>query len=131
MENPSYSMGKRYADIMKTMWFTFFYSPIIPIGTVISLVGLIAYYFTDKYNLLFRRTVKESISSKLSFEMVELVEYSMIFHTFGHVFFKWFMAYNIDVSNFFLFILVSVIVILLPMQKINEIIFPLESVNDP
>jgi hypothetical protein len=32
MENPDYLSGKRYADIMKTMWFTFFYSLAIPIG---------------------------------------------------------------------------------------------------
>jgi len=63
--------------------------------------------------------------------MVELVEYSMIFHTFGHVFFKWFMAYYIDVGNAFLFIAVCIIVIILPMHKINELIFPLSSKNDP
>jgi len=67
MEHPSYAMGKRYADIMKTMWFTFFFSPVIPIGTAISLFGLIAYYYTDKYNLIFRRSVKESIGPKMSF----------------------------------------------------------------
>ncbi|KAL4444843.1 hypothetical protein ABPG74_016051 [Tetrahymena malaccensis] len=125
MEHPSYTQGKRYADIMKTMWFTFFYSPIIPIGTVISLGGLIAYYITDKYNLIFRRTVKESISSRLSMQMIELVELSIIFHTFGEVFFKWFMSYYIDVGNFFLFIAVCVVVIIVPMDKINEFLFPL------
>ena len=130
MENPSYSMGKRYADIMKTMWFTFFYSPIMPIGTIISLLGLIGYYFTDKYNLLFRRTVKESIGSRLSFEMVELVEYSMILHTFGEVFFKYFICYYVDVGNFFLFIGVCIVVILVPMHKLNEMIFPLSSTDD-
>ena len=54
-------MGKRYADLMKTMWFTFFYSPLIPIGTLYSIVGIILYYYTDKYNLIYRRTVKENI----------------------------------------------------------------------
>lgn len=108
-------MGKRYADIMKTMWFTFFYSPVMPIGTAISLVGLIGYYFTDKYNLIFRRTVKESIGPKLSFSMVELAEYSMIFHTFGQVFFKYVSSYYIDVGNFVLFICVVVIVVIVPM----------------
>ena len=61
MEYPGYSMGKRYADVMKTMWFTFFYSPVIPQGTVWSIVGIILYYYSDKYNLLYRRTVKENI----------------------------------------------------------------------
>ena len=80
MEHPDYNIGKRYADVMKTMWFTFFYSSIIPIGTAFSIVGVIFYYFTDKYNLIHRRTVKENISKALSFEMIELVEYCIVFH---------------------------------------------------
>ena len=66
MEQPDYLSAKRYSDIMKTMWFTYFYGTMIPIGLVCSLIGLFLYYFIDKYNLLRRRTVKESISSKLS-----------------------------------------------------------------
>ena len=61
MENPDYAMGKRYADLMKTMWFTFFYSPVIPMGTLWSIIGVVLYYYADKYNLIFRRTVKENI----------------------------------------------------------------------
>lgn len=34
MENVEYTQGKRYADIMKTMWFTFFYAPAIPLGKI-------------------------------------------------------------------------------------------------
>lgn len=123
-------MGKRYADIMKTMWVTFFYSPIMPIGTLISLAGLIAYYFTDKYNLLFRRTVKESIGKKLSFEMVEFVEYSIVFHTFGEAFFKYITSYYIDVGNCVLFVFVLIIVAIIPMDKINEKLFPIENEDD-
>jgi hypothetical protein len=66
MEYPDYLSAKRYSDIMKTMWFTYFYATMIPLGLILSLAGLILYYFIDKYNLLRRRTVKESISSKLS-----------------------------------------------------------------
>lgn len=52
----------RYADIIKTMWFTFFFGTAIPLGVFSSLIGLICYYQVDKYNILRRRTVKESIS---------------------------------------------------------------------
>jgi len=62
MEEDGYTMGKRYADIMKTMWFTFFYCPVIPLGSFWSIIGLICYYWIDKYNLINRRTIKESIS---------------------------------------------------------------------
>jgi hypothetical protein len=62
MEHPDYLSAKRYSDIMKTMWFTFLFGTAIPIGFICSLIGLILYYFVDKYNILRRRTVKESIS---------------------------------------------------------------------
>ena len=87
MEFPDYSMGKRYADIMKTMWFTFFFSPALPLGTLFSAVGLIFYYYIDKYNLIFRRTVKENIGKKLTDEMIELLNYCIVFHSFGFFFF--------------------------------------------
>jgi hypothetical protein len=40
MEMPDYSQAKRYGDIMKTMWFTFFYGDIIPVGTLFSILGI-------------------------------------------------------------------------------------------
>ena len=70
MEHPEYSISKRYAEIMKTMWFTFFYSPAIPFGIVWSILGISIYYFIDKYNIIYRRTVKESIGKNLTFSMV-------------------------------------------------------------
>jgi len=88
MEHPDYLSGKRYADLMKTMWFTFFYTPAIPLGTFWSIIGLIVYYWADKYNIIKRRTVKECISRDLSFEMIEMLEAIIIFHAFGDFFFK-------------------------------------------
>ena len=89
MEKPHYSMGKRYADIMKTMWFTFFYSPAIPMGTLWSIIGILLYYYVDKYNLIYRRTVKENIGNSLTIEMIELLEYCVVFHLFGNFFFMY------------------------------------------
>ncbi|EGR32765.1 hypothetical protein IMG5_070910 [Ichthyophthirius multifiliis] len=89
MEHPDYAMGKRYADVMKTMWFTFFYSPAIPMATLWSILGIIIYYFADKYNLIYRRTVKENIGKGLTFEMIEMIEYCILLHcVFQNILFK-------------------------------------------
>ena len=80
MEYPDYLSGKRYADIMKTMWFSFVYSSVIPYGPLISGIGLFLYYWIDKYNLIKRRTVKESISEELTFKMIDMIEYILFFH---------------------------------------------------
>lgn len=91
MEHESYTMGKRYADIMKTMWFTFLYCPALPLATPWSIMGLSIYYFADKYNVMHRRTIKESIGPQLSIEMIEMLEYIMLLHTFGNFWFSLFL----------------------------------------
>ena len=57
MEDSEYDIGKRYAEIIETMWFTYLYASLIPIGACISIVGLTLYYCIDKYNLLRRSTL--------------------------------------------------------------------------
>jgi len=51
---------------MKTMWFTFLYGNAIPLGVLFSMIGLSIYYYVDKYNVLRRRTIKESLAKDLS-----------------------------------------------------------------
>ena len=50
---------------------------------MVSLLGLICYYYVDKYNLLYRRTVKESISIDLSNEMINMLELIIFFSAMG------------------------------------------------
>lgn len=88
MEGPPYVNGKRYADIMKTMWFTFLYSPMIPTGVLWSILGLLIYYWADKYNVIRRYTVKENLSKNLTIAMIDFLEYIVIWHAFGNFFFK-------------------------------------------
>ena len=57
MEDYPYDMGKRYAEVIETMWFTFLYASLIPIGSFLSFIGLAIYYWVDKYNLLRRSKV--------------------------------------------------------------------------
>ncbi|EGR31304.1 hypothetical protein IMG5_113410 [Ichthyophthirius multifiliis] len=143
MEFPDYSMGKRYADIMKTMWFTFFYSPVIPMGTLWSIIGVTLYYYTDKYNLIYRRTVKENIGKQLTIDMIELLEYCLVFHTvfflkkkiiiqfilqFGNFFFKKQLFDDLDTKSI-IFFSVSIIICFLPKELINEKLFPIKEVE--
>lgn len=62
MEDPPYEIGKRYAEILETMWFTFFYATLIPFGAFLSLFGIVLYYIIDKYNLLSRSSIHGNIS---------------------------------------------------------------------
>lgn len=66
MEMPGYHISERYADLLKTMWFVFLYGNLLPMATVMFVIYLIIFYWVDKYNLLRRSTVKETISLELS-----------------------------------------------------------------
>ena len=56
---------------MKTMWFTFLYCSVIPLGSLWSMLGLSIYYFADKHNVIHRRTVTENLGIDLTNEMIE------------------------------------------------------------
>jgi hypothetical protein len=77
MEDFNYSMGKRYAEIIKTIWFTFLYLSLIPFGAMLSLIGLTLYYWADKYNLLRRSSIKQNISGKLAILVMKLLDFSL------------------------------------------------------
>ena len=87
MELPEYNMGKRYAEIIKTIWFTFLYIELIPFGAIYSLTGLILYYLVDKYILLYRCSIKDSVSSKLSRTMVTVLDFTLVLKPAGELIF--------------------------------------------
>lgn len=74
---------------MKTMWFTFFYAPCIPLGNIFSILNLILYYYIDKYNVLRRRVIKESLGKEITFEMIEMLEYIIILFAIGNFTFSY------------------------------------------
>lgn len=41
-------MSDRYADIIKSMWFVFMYASLIPLVTILFMIGLILFYWIDK-----------------------------------------------------------------------------------
>ena len=45
-----------------------------------SVLNLIIYYWIDKYNIINKFTVKESISLHLTMEMIEMLDLIIIFH---------------------------------------------------
>lgn len=70
---------------MKTMWFTFLFGNVIPLGIILSIIGLSCYFWIDKYNVMRRRTVKENLSKEVSIEMIEMLELTVIFCGIGNM----------------------------------------------
>jgi len=89
MSDSNYKMGKRYAEIIKTMWFTFMYSSLIPFGAFISLIGLVIYYWVDKYNLLRRSSIIQNISGKLAVKCMKLLDMTLVLRSIGAMHFDY------------------------------------------
>ncbi len=89
MSDANYKMGKRYAEIIKTMWFTFLYATLIPFGAFVSLIGLAIYYWVDKYNLLRRSSIIQNISGKLAVKCMKLLDFTLFLRSIGALLFDY------------------------------------------
>lgn len=94
MEPMAYQMGKRYAEIMKVIWLVSFYQSLIPVGPPIAALGLILYYWVDKYNLLRRSGVKEAVSGALTLKIMTLLDFSLVLKCGGELIFDLFIRYS-------------------------------------
>jgi hypothetical protein len=65
------------------MWVSFLYAPLIPIVLPFSLVYIILTYYIEKYTIMRRSTVKDVLSKNISLEMIEHLEYIIIFYAIG------------------------------------------------
>ena len=88
-EYPEYSISDKYSDIINTMWVTFLYAPLIPIVLPFSLVYIILTYYIEKYTIMRRSTVKDVLSRNISIEMIEYLEFIIIFYSIGNFLFEW------------------------------------------
>ena len=88
-EYPEYLISDKYSDIINTMWVTFLYAPLIPIVLPFSLVYIILTYYIEKYTIMRRSTVKDVLSRNISIEMIEYLEFIIIFYSIGNFLFEW------------------------------------------
>ncbi len=65
------------------MWFTFLYATLIPLGGILSLIGLSLYYWVDKYNLLRRSCLKSNISAEMTLFSLKLLDVTLILRPIG------------------------------------------------
>ena len=87
MEEEEYDLGKRFGEVIETMWFVFLYSTLLPIGAVISVFGLFFYYWVDKYNLLRRSKVHGKVSGHFMRTSLLLLDFTLILKPIGSLIF--------------------------------------------
>ena len=87
------------------------------------------YYYVDKYNVMRRRTIKESISYEVSVEMIEMLELTIIFFAVGNFTFSYHLFHKIEWQEYVI-IIIGVIYSILPMEQINQHFFKVLEVDE-
>jgi hypothetical protein len=79
------------------MWFTFLYSSLIPLGSFLTLIGLILYYWVDKYNFLRRSVLKAGLSGKMAIMGLKSLDATLFLAPAGSILFGFIIHQNIDI----------------------------------
>jgi hypothetical protein len=77
MEYPNYNLSNAYSEVILAVYATSFLAPLVPLVIFYSLFGLICFYWVEKYLLINKRSVRNTISYELTKEMIELLELSL------------------------------------------------------
>mmetsp|Transcript_32762 Transcript_32762/g.5959 ORF Transcript_32762/g.5959 Transcript_32762/m.5959 type:complete len:115 (+) Transcript_32762:1602-1946(+) len=104
---------------MKTIIVTFAYAPIIPLGFLISGVGLLFEYWVDKYLLLNRHSRPIRFGAYLSGVMSKLIPYAILIYSItNYVFIK---ELSEDQETIALIVLVSMIAyFVIPFDRMSK-----------
>ncbi|KRX05998.1 hypothetical protein PPERSA_01076 [Pseudocohnilembus persalinus] len=139
-QKPVFDIAQRYAYLINTLFLTALYAPLLPIGLLISLIGILIIFYIEKYKVLHLRFISHNLSPSLSTQMTELLEYFLPLYCLSDMFFEYMVVITaqekpsddvnpimdiITRSSFTaqIGVILGIVHLLLPMQKINEFIF--------
>jgi hypothetical protein len=95
------------------MWFTFLYISLVPVGGVFSFIGLIAYYWVDKYNLLRRSTIASQVSGDLIDLTVSMLDFTLVLRILGQILFDYQLREGVTLISW-AFLAIAISYMLLP-----------------
>ena len=105
------------------MWFTYLYSSLIPIGAPISFIGFAIYYWVDKYNLLRRSSITNTIESKLPLSAIKLMEMTIFYKPLGELIFDYQLRGGQVLPSTIVMLCVAVIYLFIPWNPILTAVF--------
>lgn len=118
-EGPEVDMAQRYANLMKTLIVTLAYAPILPMGILISIAGLIFEYWIDKYLLIRRHKRPARLSGALAEAMGAFVSWAVLIYAIMNYVF---MAELNEENSMAAFIWMMIVIgyFILPIQAISK-----------
>jgi hypothetical protein len=90
---PQPSFPEQYAYVIKTIWLTCFYAPLVPIVVPISIAGLAFYYFSEVY--LFRTAYSKPnmLSINIAHQSIFLLNFTPLVISLGQIAIVYYIKY--------------------------------------
>ena len=136
-EQPDMDLSFRNAFLVKTILASSFFAPAVPLAVVVSILGLICNYWTDKYSLLQRNVLPTSLNHTLNDKTVQLLRWMSFMFAIGNLVFI--ITLRDDVEDriydsmpkalIFIPIAFGILQIFLPMEKLNRFLFSVPNEN--
>lgn len=93
-------------------------------------IGLLIYYWVDKYILLTKRSVKHTISAAMPFEMLEILDINILIFTISSFYFRYTLCGEYSSIGIFM-VVFSIIYTIAPTEQLSLYLFPVrESQNE-
>ncbi|CAD8121477.1 unnamed protein product [Paramecium sonneborni] len=117
-EGPSIDLSQKYANLCKTLMFTFLYSALLPVGVCFTFFSIVCIYWTEKYLLIRRDSKPAPTGSAMAEAMIDFyIELILLLFSLGCTFWEW---VNYDQVHYLTWLQLgfSTLHYLVPIQKV-------------
>jgi hypothetical protein len=126
-EGPLPEIPYKYAYILKTLWLTAFYAPLVPIVVPISVLGLGLNYMIEKYLYRYIYSAPNMLSDMVNDSALEMMEYFPLIISMGEfIIFSYIKNYEVIALPLnwsipiYISIALSMLNLVLPMDQLNK-----------
>ena len=92
---------------------------LIPIGAMLTFVGLSIYYWIDKYNLLRKSSVTSNVSGNMGLYALKQLEFTLLCRAAGEAIFDSQLRGGVQTETI-VFLCISAVYLILPLDQIID-----------
>ncbi|KAL4496207.1 hypothetical protein ABPG72_012944 [Tetrahymena utriculariae] len=127
-ENPIFNLYNNYSIAISSVFSSLFYAPVIPFALVWTFFQLVLKYWVDKHCIIKQSTQNVGPNINLCKEMIENLELALPLYCLSNLIFFVYISKSNEYDSLSLFgIFIGVLHAILPMDLLNERIYPIES----
>ncbi|KAL4469527.1 hypothetical protein ABPG74_004780 [Tetrahymena malaccensis] len=130
-QEPENNLSQMFSEMAKTMLFTAFYAPLIPMCLVISFIGLLLLYPIHLYKIIYHRRKTSKVSSLMPFTILQVIKYIVPIYAISNTMFQYILNpgfYHITIYAV-ISISVGICLILIPVGALEKCVNVEDKIN--